>query len=87
MYENMSFSLPKRFETANSRILVLIGDKENSIIKKSLVDILESNEKCLGIIILRVGHGISLHSPKCFNELIENWLENEIISDDVIKAN
>ena len=79
MYENMSFYIPKGFETANSKILVLTGDKENSMIKKSQVDILERNEKCCGIIVSGVGHGISLHSPKYFNELVEKWLENETL--------
>src|SRR5699024_3384106 len=55
MYENMSYSLPKEFEAACSRILVMIGKKENSITKKSLADILESNEKCAGIVIPGVG--------------------------------
>lgn len=83
MYENMSFSLPKGFESTHSRILVLIGKKENSIIKRSLADILESNKNCSGIVIPGVGHGISLHSPEYFNELVENWLENEKIPNDL----
>lgn len=85
MFENMSFSIPKGFETARSRILVLIGKKENSIIKKSMVDILEKNENCLGIVIPGVGHGISLYNPTYFNELIEDWIENEEIPNDVIR--
>lgn len=85
MYENMSFSIPKGFETAHSRILALIGKKENSIIKKSITDIVESNEKCTGIVIPDVGHGIPLHNAEYFNELVENWIENEKIPDDVIR--
>lgn len=85
MYENMSFSIPKGFEATHSRILVLIGKKENSIIKKSITNILESNEQCLGVVIPGVGHGIPLHNSKYFNELVEDWIENEKIPDDVIR--
>src|SRR5690625_1364422 len=85
MYENMSFSIPEGFRTTRSRILVLTGKKENLIIKKSITDILESNKKCLGVVIPGVGHGISLHNPTYFNKLIEEWIENERIPDDVIR--
>lgn len=85
MYENMSFSIPKGFETTHSRILVLIGKKENSIIKKSITDILKSNEKCLGVVIPGVGHGIPLHNSTYFNELVESWIKSEEIPKDVIR--
>jgi len=85
MYENISFSLPKGFKTAHSRMLVMIGKKENSIIKRSLADILENNEKCSGIVIPGVGHGIPLHSPKYFNQLLKNWIENEKTPNDVMR--
>lgn len=85
MYENMSFSIPKGFTTTCSRILVLIGKKENSIIKKSMANILESNKNCLGVMVPGVGHGISLHNPTYFNELIKDWIENKKIPDDVIR--
>ncbi len=84
MFENMSFTIPKGFATTHSEILVLIGEKENSIIKKSLTDILESNGRCSAIVIPNVGHGIPLHNPKYFNELVENWIENEKIPHDVV---
>lgn len=83
MYENMSFSIPKGFETTRSKILVLIGKKENSMIKKSFVEILDKNEHCLGIVVPGVGHGISLYNPTYFNELIEGWIENEEIPKDI----
>lgn len=86
MFENMSFSIPKGFETAQSKMLVLIGKKENSLIKKSMTDILEKNGNCLGVIIPGVGHGISLYDPIYFNEFIEGWIEKDEIPHDAIRV-
>ncbi|WP_419880336.1 alpha/beta fold hydrolase [Oceanobacillus oncorhynchi] len=86
MFENMSFSIPEGFETARSRILVLIGKKENSIIKKSMADILERNENCLGVVISGVGH-VPLYNPTYFNELIEDLIKKEKIPNDAIRFN
>lgn len=84
MVENMTFSLPDEFETVRSKMLILIGEKENSIIKKSMKNILEKNNHCTGVTIPNVGHGIPFYNATYFNHLIENWIENGEIPEDVI---
>lgn len=85
--ENMSFTIPKGFKDANSNILVTVGDKEKRIMKVSMNEILASNTNCTGIIIPEIGHGISLANPILFNTLIENWLEHDILPENLIIVN
>ncbi|MFJ5765651.1 alpha/beta fold hydrolase [Lysinibacillus sp. NPDC093210] len=74
MMENMSFSIPENFKHVKSSMLVLVGDKEKSIMKKSANDLVKSNANCKGMVVADVGHGISLANPALFNEIIDNWL-------------
>lgn len=85
--ENMSFTIPKNFENANSNILATVGENEKRIMKDSLTEILESNPNCTGVIISKIGHGISLANPKLFNTLIENWLEHDSLPEEVMTVN
>lgn len=75
--ENMSFHIPSGFEKAKANILVTVGAKEKSVMKKSAVDIVNSNDHCTGVIISEVGHGAPLSHPKLFNEMIEKWIDGE----------
>lgn len=82
MQENMSFTLPNHFQHSSSKILVTVGEKEKSIMKKSLIDILRSHSNCRGIILPAIGHGISFAKPNYFNKLIEQWVQNLRVPDD-----
>ncbi|WP_097075399.1 alpha/beta fold hydrolase [Ureibacillus xyleni] len=72
--ENMSYTIPEQFKTTTTNILVTVGEKENSMMKKSALKIVASNSNCKGIIINKVGHGISMANPYYFNEMIESWI-------------
>ena len=85
--ENMSFKVPSDFTKASTKILVTVGEKEKAIMKKSAKDIVSSNSNCTGVIIPNVGHGISLMDPIYFNELIEKWLDEEVLPKDVLPIN
>lgn len=74
MEENMSYQIPENFKNASGQILVTVGEKEKSIMKKSFTDILNSNSSAKGIIIPKIGHGISLAKPDLFNKLVEDWI-------------
>lgn len=82
MQENMSFTLPNSFKHSSSKILVTVGEKEKSIMKKSLIDIVRSHSNCRGIIIPAIGHGISFARPNDFNKLIDLWVQSDSIPDD-----
>lgn len=74
LVENMSFKIPENFNQVKGRILVTVGEKEKSMMKKSAIDIVKSNDNCQGIIIPNVGQGVPMARPDFFNTLLENWL-------------
>lgn len=81
--ENMSFEIPENFSTVTSKILVTVGSKENGYMKKSAKRLAKANPNCTGIVILKVGHGIFLHKPDYFNHMIENWIKDGSLPEDV----
>lgn len=83
MHENMSFHIPDNFRKSSSKILVIVGEKEKSIMKKSLTDIVKSNSNCQGIILPQIGHGVSLAKPDFFNKLIADWIQHDLLPDSV----
>lgn|SRR5699024_1244457 len=75
--ENISFELPTEFSKAKGKILVTVGNKEKAIMKKSASEIIHCNEKCTGVIISKIGHGVPLAKPDLFNKIIEKWINGE----------
>lgn len=74
--ENMSFEIPGDFNKAKGQILVTVGEREKTIMKKSARDIVSQNPNCTEVVIPNIGHGISFAKPDYFNQLIEKWIEN-----------
>src|SRR5699024_4600051 len=81
--ENMSFEIPKNFNKAESKILVTVGEKEKSMIKKSAIGLVSDNPNCTGILIPKVGHGISLMDPDFFNQLLEKWIQKGTLPKEI----
>src|SRR5699024_3310289 len=81
--ENMSFFIPVDFNKANAKILVTVGEKEKTMMKKSAKDIVSGHSNCIGIIMPNVGHGIPLAHPDYFNQMIEKWLREGVLPLDV----
>ena len=72
--ENMSFAIPENFKHVKTSMLIIVGEKEKSMMKKSANDLVASNQHCEGMVIADIGHGISLAKPTLFNEIVDNWL-------------
>ncbi|WP_428911560.1 alpha/beta fold hydrolase [Niallia sp. Krafla_26] len=83
--ENMSFEIPQGFNQTKSKILVTVGEKEKNMMKKSAFDLISNHPNCTGIIIPNAGHGIPLANPEFFNRMIEKWLQEGSLPQDVIK--
>ncbi|MGF7048634.1 pimeloyl-ACP methyl ester carboxylesterase [Paenibacillus sp. DS2015] len=75
--ENMSYQIADGFIHSTARILVLVGDKEKSIMKKSASVIAQSNNNCQGYILPKVGHGVSLATPNLFNTIVGAWINDK----------
>lgn len=83
MQENMSFSIPNDFYKADGNILVTVGEKEKKIMRKSASELTHANPNATGIVIPKIGHGISLADPTFFNDLIDDWITKQILPNRV----
>lgn len=63
--ENMVFELPEGFNKAKRSILVTVGAKEKSMMKKSATIIADSNSNCTGITISNIFTIIRVQQYKC----------------------
>ncbi|AST94369.1 alpha/beta hydrolase [Sutcliffiella cohnii] len=78
MKENMSFTIPHKFNTSNSKILVTVGEKERKIMKDSMKEVTNNSSNSKGVILPNIGHGFSLAHPDLFNRVLEEWIENDV---------
>lgn len=83
--ENMSFEIPNDFNKASGKILVTVGEKEKTVMKKSAIDLAEANPNCTGVVIPRMGHGMPLADPESFNQMIEEWIKKDNAPKEAIK--
>lgn len=79
--ENMLFKIPSGFSKSKAKILVTVGEKEKGVMKKSLQKILNFNKDCTGIIIPKTGHGAPLSKPVLFNQIIDEWINNNRVPE------
>ncbi|WP_026673922.1 alpha/beta fold hydrolase [Alkalihalobacterium bogoriense] len=86
MEENMAFTIPATFSNAKANILVTVGEKERSIMKKSLQDLIKSHPSITGLVISNIGHGVSLANPMLFNEIVESWIEQQALPHHIIRS-
>lgn len=82
--ENMSFEIPEYFNKAQGKILITVGEREKSMMKKSAIDLVKTNSNCKGVILSKVGHGVSLAKPDFFNQMIEGWINGSNIPEGKI---
>jgi len=80
---NMSYSLPASFKNSKVKALILIGKKEKGIMKKSAIDMLHSNKYCKGYAVPNVGHGVSLANPDIFNKIVNSWIKDDILPNEI----
>lgn len=85
MNDNASFTLPSSFHTYPHKILATVGEKEKKIIKDSMKEMTHSNPNVQGIIFPKIGHSAPLSAPDLFNRLLEEWMENNTIIDEIKK--
>ena len=74
--ENMSYELPDGFKDNQSKLLVTAGEKERSVMKDSVFEVMSKHNNCRGLILPRIGHGLPLVEPFLFCELLEEFLED-----------
>lgn len=79
--ENMFFKMPNGLEDMDVPVLVMIGEKDYEIIKKSAQDILNVLPNSKGEVALNVGHLWNIEKPEFFNDTLKAWIDNSILSN------
>ena len=72
--ENMKFNLPDGLEELNVPVMVVVGEKDYRIIKKSAIKIVEKIPGSKSAMACNVGHLWNLESPELFNQMLSTWL-------------
>src|SRR5690606_33722603 len=83
MNENMSFQIPERYSESMANILITVGEQEKPMMKESAEKLVQLHHQAEGIIIPKIGHGISLANPNYFNDLVEGWITNSSLLEDI----
>jgi pimeloyl-ACP methyl ester carboxylesterase len=81
--ENMLFKMPYGLRNTDLPVLVMVGEKDYKILKefaKDLMNVLPNSE---GAVALKVGHLWNLESPKLFNNVLRNWINNMVLPEGV----
>lgn len=84
LQENMSFTIPPGFRNAQGKILITVGNKEKSIMKKSAIELVRSHLNSDGVILTNMGHGVSLAKPAFFNHFVENWIQKGHLPEGIV---
>lgn len=72
--ENITFKLPPDLENLEVPVLVMVGEKDYKIIKKSAFAIIEKIPESESAMACNVGHLWNLESPELFNKTLYSWL-------------
>jgi pimeloyl-ACP methyl ester carboxylesterase len=72
--ENITFKLFPELENLEVPVLVMVGEKDYKIIKKSALNIIEKLPESKSAMACNVGHLWNLESPKLFNKTLYSWL-------------
>lgn len=74
LLENASFKLPKNLKKSKVPTLVLVGEKERSMMLKSANDLINSISSAQGYIVNGVGHSFNFEAPVLYNKVLQAWL-------------
>ena len=85
--ENMLFEMPEGLEKANVPVLVMTGQKDYGIVKKSAIDLLEVLPNSKGASALKMGHMWNMEDPELFNSALKSWLKDENLPKRIESVN
>ena len=75
--ENMFFKLPDGLDKIEVPVLVMVGEKDYTIIKESASDLLMSLPISEGYTAPNVGHAWNFEDPELFNRVLRRWITNK----------
>ena len=83
LIENHSFKIPKLPSTSESKLLVMAGEKDYTIIKDSSKEIMDKF-KAKGALALEAGHLWNMENPHNFNKVLEAWIQDKQLPNSMV---
>ncbi len=80
--ENHRFKIPPILETSETKLLVMAGEKDYSIIKDSSKEIIKHCH-AKGALALGGGHLWNMETPDNFNEVLNTWLQDQPLPEAI----
>ncbi len=75
--ENMLFRMHRSLKNVDLPVLVMTGEKDYKIIKKSARDLLNELPNSRGAMALKVGHLWNIENPELFNNVLRAWITDK----------
>lgn len=72
--ENLLFEIPEGIEKVKTPVLVMNGEKDYRIIKKSSDELLKIIPNSKGAIAMKAGHIWNIEKPEFFNDVLRAWI-------------
>lgn len=82
--ENMLFKMPNDLEKAENPVLVVAGEKEYDIMKKSVQDLSNVIPNSKGYIASDMVHVWNMVSPEFFNSTLRAWITDQKLPEGLI---
>lgn len=82
--ENMRFRLPASLNRANVPTLVMAGQVEYGIMRKSACDLVKTMPKAQAYLAPKVGHAWNIQNPTLFNRVVRAWITDQSLPPELL---
>lgn len=82
--ENMRFSPPSGLSRANVPTLVMAGQKEYDVMRKSACDLVKMMPKAKAYLAPNVGHAWNIQNPELFNRTLRAWMTDQPLPPELL---
>jgi len=72
--ENILFKIPDKLDNVDTPILIIAGEKDYTIIKKSAPELASVLSNSRAFLAPGVGHVWNMEKPELFNEVLRSWI-------------
>jgi pimeloyl-ACP methyl ester carboxylesterase len=79
--ENLLFKRPEGLEKVNTPVLVMCGEKDYRVIKKSVNELLKVIPNSKGAVAAKAGHMWNMEKPELFNNILKAWINDDPLPD------
>lgn len=82
--ENMSFRLPSGLSAATCPVLIVVGEKEQRMMRQSAQDLVRAIPGAKACVASKVGHNWSLQAPDLFTRTVRAWITDQSLPSELL---